>query len=322
MLAEVPPKAFLNYILFDDNYVPYDFGYDQIGTEGAMPGTTSDKMSLVAKVSKPGYIYIYLSNENEVVQEVYFDDLAIKHVKGVAIQQNDYYPFGLTFNSYQRENAVDQNYQFNGKERQDELDLGWDDFGARMYMSDIGRWGVVDPLAPKYSHLSPYNFVENNPINIVDPDGRSGEPVIDKKNKTITVHSNIVMYGGAASADLAKSTAKDIQDKWNAAGGKVTVGGVEYSVQFSVTGSYNDKLTADDVSKNTDIRNNFIRVEESVEGGVSYMDDLGSNTGEFLLKNINRCMQLSRLSPPSMLTKSLSVFWPEFVMISFRVLLM
>jgi hypothetical protein len=85
---------------------------------------------------------------------------------------------------------------------------------------------------------------------------------------------------------LAKSSAKDIQDKWNAAGGKVTMGGVEYSVKFSVTGSYNDKLTADDVSKNTDIKNNFVRVEETVEGGISYMDDLGSNSGYFLLKNV------------------------------------
>jgi len=42
----------------------------------------------------------------------------------------DYYPFGLTCNSYQRENSVKQNYQYNGKELQDELDLGWLDYGA------------------------------------------------------------------------------------------------------------------------------------------------------------------------------------------------
>lgn len=70
-------------------------------------------MSLLAKVTKPGYIYIYLSNENPVVQEVYFDDLKIKDVKGVAIQQNDYYPFGLAFNFYSRENITPQDYRYN-----------------------------------------------------------------------------------------------------------------------------------------------------------------------------------------------------------------
>ena len=56
-------------------------------------------MALVANVTRPGYIHIYVSNENEVAQEVYFDDFKIKHVKGVALQEEDYYPFGLTFNS-------------------------------------------------------------------------------------------------------------------------------------------------------------------------------------------------------------------------------
>jgi RHS repeat-associated protein len=62
-------------------------------------------------------------------------------------QPDGYYPFGLAYNSYSRENSVEQNYTYNGKEEQDELGLGWLDYGARMYMSDIGRWGAVDPTA-------------------------------------------------------------------------------------------------------------------------------------------------------------------------------
>lgn len=158
------PSAFLNYILFDENFVPVEGKSAPVGDTPMTRQLISVPTIMVKEV---GYLYVYLSYDDESVNWVFFDDLKIQHRESAVVQVNAFYPYGLTAYTWVREGEYENRFLFQGKEL-DSL-TNWHDFHARQYDPALGRWFAVDP-ADQFTN--PYMALLNNPISHTDPDGR------------------------------------------------------------------------------------------------------------------------------------------------------
>lgn len=124
-------------------------------------------------------------------------------------------PFGETM-AEQTGNEYFQNpYKFNGKELDAETGLYY--YGARYYDPRSSLWMSVDPLANKAPNISSYSYCVNNPIKLIDPDGKwPGPPAwwtngVEKWNKLNNKEKNIIRW------DVQFYKANDIEKNADAA---------------------------------------------------------------------------------------------------------
>lgn len=148
------PTGNTNWVMLDPSFTGGISGYDG--------GVVSDG---------PGYIMVYVDNQS-IGKDVWFDNVRIQHYRGEVLEENHYYPYGLTLQTSQAAGAADQPYKLTTKELEKHFDLNTYDFGARAYPMDGVTWWQPDPLAEKYYSISPYAYCANNPVRYFDPDGK------------------------------------------------------------------------------------------------------------------------------------------------------
>ena len=117
-------------------------------------------------------------NEGKIIQDgtalYYFKDhlgsiRAIADAGSQVIFAQDYDAWGKTMQGrmYEVDTSI---YKFTSKERDKEN--SYDYFGARYYDARVGRWGGVDPMFEKHLSFTPYNYVLDDPLVLVDPEGK------------------------------------------------------------------------------------------------------------------------------------------------------
>jgi RHS repeat-associated protein len=172
------PRAYVNWIFFDNQFNYAGGGFYAVGSAGVLQDYLNVSSLHNILVPKSGYVYVYCSNESPV--DVFFDNFQVIQTRGRLIEENHYYPGGLTIAGIS-DKAVKTSYaenknRFIGKELQnqefsDGSGLEDYDFGARIQDPQLGRWWQIDPLAEKTRRWSPFAYALNNPIRFLDPDG-------------------------------------------------------------------------------------------------------------------------------------------------------
>ena len=180
------PKAYLNWIFLDDQFNYVSSASNSVQAASATyPAGQLNSVAPGGPVVMPrnGYLYVWVSNETQG-WDVFFDNLSVQYKQGPILEENHYYPYGLTMAGISdkalKTNYGENKYRFGGKELQhqefsDGSGLEEYDFGNRMQDPQLGRWWRIDPLSEFDRKWSPYNYAKDNPVRFLDPDGMWAE---------------------------------------------------------------------------------------------------------------------------------------------------
>jgi len=113
-----------------------------------------------------------------------------------------------------------------------------------------------------------------------------GEAELNRSSLELIIHSVFYFYGDAATPELSIKIADDISHCWNEPQATVRIKHEDYKVRFQIDGIYAPNLDPEKVWYNDQPRLNYFRVEEYITGNISFVDEIGCNTGYLKLANL------------------------------------
>ena len=135
-------------------------------------------------------------------------------------------------------------FTFSAKEKDSETGLSY--FGSRYYSSDLCIWLSVDPQSDKYPSFSPYTYCYNNPILVMDPNGKYGvisiKKQVDENGNVTGGTATLVMnyyYNSSMTNSMTKEQAQQVEDNIitnlnQLKGQMITIDGVQYTFDYQV----------------------------------------------------------------------------------------
>jgi RHS repeat-associated protein len=136
----------------------------------------------------------------------------VTDIDGEITQHVAYIPYGEIFVE-QRNGSWNTPYLFNAKELDEETGLYY--YGARYLDPTHAAWLSVDPLFEKYVGMTPYNYCSENPVKIVDPNGKGGVKSEVDGHKMIEENVVIQVYKLKPIRNNMSEAKKSRREKWN-----------------------------------------------------------------------------------------------------------
>ena len=106
---------------------------------------------------------------------------AVTDAEGEVLDTFDYMPYGSEISST---SSATTDYRFTGKERQSMVNNSIYDSFAR-FQNTYGRFMSIDLKAESFYHISPYTYCAGDPVNLVDPDGKTFTEALEAQVRTL-----------------------------------------------------------------------------------------------------------------------------------------